>query len=196
MTLEHESSVSMFPWRLLHVVNRGMKSGIILPSSQLRDFVSAALVQECLLLEHRTQRRISELRSVCSQFFPNLGFAVLGTFSYFAKGLVTAQQQSLQRTWVAYALNIMFVRSHWTCISCMSVVLWKNGKCENVNAWSSTVDRRWWARERGQEVAHFCGWLGDGAAADLAIEGGWPLPTVSCLRVLAKAVRTVSRSLK
>ena len=111
----------MFPWWLLQDVNKGMKSGITLPSSQLRDLVLAALLQECSLLEHRTQRRISELRSVCSQFFPNLGFAVLGTFSYFVKGLVTAQQQILQRTWVAFALSIvLYVHTEPVFYACQS----------------------------------------------------------------------------
>ena len=45
----------------------GIKSGMMRPSTQLRDFEFAAFLQECLLLEHRTQRGISELRSVCVQ---------------------------------------------------------------------------------------------------------------------------------
>ena len=40
----------------------------------------AALLQEWLLLEHRTQTGISELRSSCGELFPILGFAVAKNF--------------------------------------------------------------------------------------------------------------------
>ena len=68
--------------RFLHVVNKGIKSGMMRPSTKLRDFVLAAFLQECLLLEHRTQRGISQLRSACVQLvLSNLGLAVsLGLF--------------------------------------------------------------------------------------------------------------------
>ena len=94
MTHWHEGSFSTFPWRFLHVVKRGIKSWVMRPSTLLRDFMLAAFLRECLLLERRTQRGISELRSACSYFFPNLGFAVSwGLFP--AKGLATTHQQSL-----------------------------------------------------------------------------------------------------
>ena len=65
MTHGHEGSFSTFPWRFLHVVNKGIKSGKMRPYTKLRDFELAAFLQECSLLEHRTQRGISELRSAC-----------------------------------------------------------------------------------------------------------------------------------
>ena len=78
----------------------------MLLSSSLRNFASAALLQARLLLENRTQRGVSELRYVCNKFFPNPGLGVPGTFSLFAKGLAMAQQQSLQRRLVAFAIDI------------------------------------------------------------------------------------------
>ena len=66
MTRGHECSFGTLPWRFLHVVNKGIKSQMMRTSTKLRDFVLAAFLQECSLLEQKTQRVSSELRSACS----------------------------------------------------------------------------------------------------------------------------------
>ena len=78
----------------------------------------AAFLQECLLLEHRIQRGISELRSACVQLLVVLSkyrnCSELGTFP--AKGLAATQQQGLLRTYVAFAFRFVFACSNWTCL--------------------------------------------------------------------------------
>ena len=108
-----EGMFSMFPWRFLHVVNRGIKSGMMRSSTWLRDFVLAAFLQDCLLLENRTQRGISELRSACVLILSKSRiYSELGTFS--AKWLEATQQQGVLRTCVAFALRFVFACSYWT----------------------------------------------------------------------------------
>ena len=78
--------------------------------------MSAAFLQECLLLEHKIQSGISELRSACVQLglSKSRKCSELGTFP--AKGLAATQQQSLLRAYVAFALRFVFACSYWTCL--------------------------------------------------------------------------------
>ena len=66
----------------------------------------AAFLQECLLLEHRAQRGISELRSACVQLVLSKSriCVELGTFP--AKGLAATQQQGLLQTYGAFCPQI------------------------------------------------------------------------------------------
>ena len=145
MTDGHGNSLSTFPWWFLHFVNKRIKSEMMLLSSLLRNFALAALIQERLLFERRTQRGVSDLCSLCSLFFPE--FAVLGTFSYFCGGFGNGAATE-------FAADVGGIYL-WCCVCVfipeelyvLSVILRKNRKCEN--AWSSTVDcERVWPRSR------------------------------------------------
>ena len=71
--LGHERSFTTFLWPVYRVVNKGIKSEMMFPSTLLRDLVLAAPFQGCW--EHRTHRASSEVRSACSYFIQNLEFA-------------------------------------------------------------------------------------------------------------------------
>ena len=103
----------------------------------MQDFASAAFLQEHLLLEHRTQRGVTEMCSACSWFFKILDSWCWGLFSYL-QGVCDGAAAEFAADVGGVALSVMFVCSCWEPYV-LSVVLWKNDKCEDT--WSSTVDR-------------------------------------------------------
>ena len=118
---------------------------------------------------------------------------MLGTFSYFSKGLATTRQQYFQRALVALALSVVFACSYWSSMYCQSQRV--------VGMTTLGVPQSIVCRERrsvySKEVTRLCGWYGEcTAAASFCREHRWPLPSVSCWCVLAEAVCNFRRFLK
>ena len=110
-THEHESLFSLLPWQFLHFANKGFKSGMMLPSSQSKDFALALFFKSHCCWNIEPEEESANCVLCIASPFQIPGSWYLGFIPTSAEDLATFQQQILQLTWVAFARSVWFARS-------------------------------------------------------------------------------------